>query len=388
MGAYLNVCVCVCVERTKMSCVQCKTGRARWQVENQPKHLFCTRACHATFMGLEVEWPGDEAGPEVHDPDVIGLETADGTKFRITREIAEKMITIKNLLEDVGPDVYIPLPESISASTLQTAINFLDGTPMYHVSDLDFLIPMLIAHNYLDIPSVYDVYKERIGPAWQLACRVGDAKFVEAMLNLPFIDPAAEDNYAIKLVSANGHAAVVELLLQDGRADPAANDNYAIRFASREGHAAVVELLLQDGRADPAVNDNYAIRLASREGHAAVVELLLQDGRADPASDYNYAIRLASANGYAEVVKLLLADPRVDPSTYNNSALRFASENGRAEVVKLLLGDPHVNTSGISLKNLRPDIRDLIEAHRRARARGETGDESGPKRATLGRRVK
>jgi hypothetical protein len=49
--------------------------------------------------------------------------------------------------------------------------------------------------------------------------------------------------------------AVVELLLQDKRVDPAANQNYAIRSAARNGHSAVVELLSRDARVDAsAVN--------------------------------------------------------------------------------------------------------------------------------------
>ena len=48
--------------------------------------------------------------------------------------------------------------------------------------------------------------------------------------------------------SENGHTAVVDLLLKDGRVDPAADDNYAIRWASYYRHTEVVKLLLKDKR--------------------------------------------------------------------------------------------------------------------------------------------
>ena len=66
------------------------------------------------------------------------------------------------------------------------------------------------------------------------------------------------------------------MLLEDGRVDPSADDNYAIKGASQNGHVEVVKLLLEDGRADPSANDNYAIRKASKNGHAEVEELLFK----------------------------------------------------------------------------------------------------------------
>ena len=71
-----------------------------------------------------------------------------------------------------------------------------------------------------------------------------------------------------------------------GGLDPSADDNYAIRAASENGHIAVVDRLLQDGRVDPSADDNHAIRMASHCGHIAVVDRLLQDGtgRVDPSA--------------------------------------------------------------------------------------------------------
>lgn len=76
--------------------------------------------------------------------------------------------------------------------------------------------------------------------------------------------------------SLNGHPEVVKRLLASPRVDPAFNNNYAIRWASANGHSKVVKLLLADSRVNPAVWDNWPIRLASEKGHLEVVNVLLE----------------------------------------------------------------------------------------------------------------
>ncbi len=73
---------------------------------------------------------------------------------------------------------------------------------------------------------------------------------------------------------------MVERLLADARVDPAARDNFALRVASEGGHLAVVERLLADARVDPAAGgNNLAICRATASGHLAVVDRLLADAR-------------------------------------------------------------------------------------------------------------
>src|SRR6516162_4780564 len=65
--------------------------------------------------------------------------------------------------------------------------------------------------------------------------------------------------------------------------DPAANNNVAIRWASERGCLEVVKLLLEKkekkpelyGKIDPAANDNEAIREATLCGYVEVVKSLL-----------------------------------------------------------------------------------------------------------------
>jgi len=108
---------------------------------------------------------------------------------------------------------------------------------------------------------------------------------------------------------------------------------------------AIIKNMINKDMVDPSADENFAIRYASDNGHHEVVEFLLQDERVDPSAENNYAIRRASENGHLEIVKLLLQDKRVDPSVRNNHAIRFASENGHLEVVKLLLQDERVKNS-------------------------------------------
>ena len=82
--------------------------------------------------------------------------------------------------------------------------------------------------------------------------------------------------------------------------------------AVETGNIDKVRLLLENPEIDPATNNNEAIRVASGRGHTEVVRMLLADPRTNPASNNNYPIRLASKNGHTEIVKLLLADPRTE----------------------------------------------------------------------------
>ena len=65
-----------------------------------------------------------------------------------------------------------------------------------------------------------------------------------------------------------------EWIIQEG-IDIHADDEYALRWASENGHLEVVKLLLENGANVHAYND-YALRLASEYGHLDVVKYLNQ----------------------------------------------------------------------------------------------------------------
>jgi hypothetical protein len=144
--------------------------------------------------------------------------------------------------------------------------------------------------------------------------------------------------------SRDGHLSRVnQLLLQDEQVDT--GFDVLIGVASNYGHLGVVDRLLQDERIDPAADDNKAIRMASRNGHLPVVDRLLQDARVDPAAQDNQAIRLASNYGYLSVVNRLLQDRRVDPSALHQQAVRWASQNDYFSVVNRLLEDERIDVA-------------------------------------------
>lgn len=173
------------------------------------------------------------------------------------------------------------------------------------------------------------------------AVGAGDEARVAILIDLG-INPAYDNNAAVRLAAANGHSNIVIRLLRDDRVDPSADDNAAIREAAANGHSAVVEVLLQDLRVNPNARDNQAIRFAAKNGHLRVVELLLQDNQVNPTTANNYALRWAARNGHIAVVELLLQDPRVNPLDYNSEAIRGAIMEGHQNVVQLLATVPGV----------------------------------------------
>jgi S-phase kinase-associated protein 1 len=97
----------------------------------------------------------------------ITLESNDGKRFTLEKEIAEKSITIKNLLEDNPSELEtfeknpIPLP-NIQGKTLQAIVNCLQNPKKSEdiikslSKDEEQLKAFNQAVNYLDIPEIYE----------------------------------------------------------------------------------------------------------------------------------------------------------------------------------------------------------------------------------------
>jgi sulfur relay (sulfurtransferase) DsrC/TusE family protein len=161
-----------------------------------------------------------------------------------------------------------------------------------------------------------------------------------------------KDQSSFVTASENGHLSVVKYLMslpKEYGIDPAAENNYAIRYASENGHLSVVKYLIglpKEYKIDPAARDNYAIRYASANGHLDVVKYLIslpKEYKIDPAAKNNIAIRLASQNGHLEVVKYLIGLPKeygINPDAGNNEAIKYARHNRHLSVVNYLLSLP------------------------------------------------
>ena len=177
-------------------------------------------------------------------------------------------------------------------------------------------IQLLIMYNKINIDDV----KFRLNEKFVDACKHGTTHLVETLQNEPLVNPAFDDNKAIRNASAHGHISIVQMLLDDWRVDPADYQDYAITWASAEGHLVreFNRLILLQLR-----GLNYCFS-------QAVVKLLLSDNRVDP----NGALALAAYEGHFEVVRTLLADSRVEPDSFDNAAIREACYSGKSLQVR------------------------------------------------------
>ncbi|KAJ3324969.1 hypothetical protein HDV06_005557 [Boothiomyces sp. JEL0866] len=101
------------------------------------------------------------------------------------------------------------------------------------------------------------------------------------------------------------------------------------------GQYHLAQYLLNELKVDPASNDNVAIRRASENGHFKLVQLLLKDDRVNPYACRSYPLRRAAKNGHLQVVKLLLEQPRMRGRGVR-VALRYAKEHGYQDIVNVL----------------------------------------------------
>jgi hypothetical protein len=164
---YNNVmCKCLCNIQFAMSkCIACQHQRAQWREKANPKRTFCDKNCQweyhygradAKLIGLKTA--------AVNDDDVIGLESSEGTPFSITRAEALQMKTVANLLEDAGPDNYIPLP-LVDGRTLALVITFLtDRANFGEPRDAQSALDIIKAANYLEYEALIDYMLPRVVP--------------------------------------------------------------------------------------------------------------------------------------------------------------------------------------------------------------------------------
>jgi len=180
------------------------------------------------------------------------------------------------------------------------------------------------------------------------------------------VDPALDDNKAIRLAAQLGHTEIVKVLLKDSRVEPAAKNNYAICKATKYGHTKVVNLLLKDPRidarhsrkrsVDPTIGKSYdrwitsnriiyhsyPLLKAVKRNYLEIVKLLLNDYRVKATLRDNYVFRKAVAFNRIEIVKEFLKCTEINPNMYNGSAMKIACHHGDLKMVKLLLKDKRV----------------------------------------------
>lgn len=117
--------------------------------------------------------------------------------------------------------------------------------------------------------------------------------------------------------------------------------------AVKRGDAESVRAMLASRAVDPAVNNNEALRRAACSGHIEVVKCLLgclvvrENAAASDMLGPNAALRLAAGNGHLEVVNCLLEISAVREAV-TCSELYWAARECHFEVVKRLVGLPAV----------------------------------------------
>lgn len=169
----------------------------------------------------------------------------------------------------------------------------------------------------------------------------------------------------------NNYDHYIITLLNDDNVDPAANDNYAIRYACKNNMLNVVSLLLASEKIDPSVSHNYCIRVAVVNNNTDMVRLLLSYDSVDPSRAYSveeieemskecdpaeieefktlYSLDLilvaAIDHCNTEMVDIMLVNGKVDPSISNNIAVTEAVTNNNISMVETLMRDDRVDTT-------------------------------------------
>lgn len=82
----------------------------------------------------------------------------------------------------------------------------------------------------------------------------------------------------------NGHLELMQTLQARHKIDPAVDDNCALRISAANGHEDVVRYLLRQDGVDPSARENEALRLATEHGHVSVAALLVEVEKGKRAS--------------------------------------------------------------------------------------------------------
>lgn len=114
------------------------------------RRVFCSNRCQESFyVGLK---QGD-----INDPDMIGLESSDGILFKIQLRDAVEFKTLAALIEDLGPDSFIPLP-NIDGDTIRILFtmvrDFYNGYEITKTKTADENLKLAFALVYLDNTSL------------------------------------------------------------------------------------------------------------------------------------------------------------------------------------------------------------------------------------------
>ena len=180
-------------------------------------------------------------------------------------------------------------------------------------------------------------------------------KFIKNLYAKPY------RNGAFIMAVQEGHIPVIELLLEKGNVNPAANENAALRIASAIGNVPIVRILLD--RPEVTLDDmgKKALIEATSNGHTEVVRLMLNHPKFNPSVGVDQAAFLASSMNHADIVKLFIIDGRLNPSILH---MYHAAQFGNVDLVRFLLGYPYFSQVAreVVIKADLTSIKTIVDA--------------------------
>lgn len=123
------------------------------------------------------------------------------------------------------------------------------------------------------------IKENKVNDTFIYACETGNLALVAAFLSTspPSLNPAHEDNQALKLASQNSHLEILKLLVAEPRVDVNAENGFSLKYAAQQGILPIVEILLSSGSCTPSSKLSGA-RLARKGGFEGVAALLDPQG--------------------------------------------------------------------------------------------------------------
>ena len=182
----------------------------------------------------------------------------------------------------------------------------------------------------------------------QLACIRGDLRYLNQMLeDNPSLNPAYQDNLALRTACKKGHLEIVERLLLDLRVDPSALNNMALNFAINRNNMGIIARLLRDTRVDVHQGYTWFVQhcggIGSDKISLPIFRLFFDDPRMGISYKGQVVCNSPNLRTNIEVIEILLSHPATDPAILRELCYKNRYEtNHNALVLRRLLLDDRV----------------------------------------------